>query len=124
MEDPRIRLRWADPEKTVLIYEFERGWRTEEYLAASSQAGAMMSEVQHRVHVINLMNRSSAPASIVAAFPRMIRSAPFSHPNMGAMVMVEMVAYTEFAAQTFGKVFMKLYSAESLEEALTLVKTL
>lgn len=119
-----VTIYWYDDTHRILIYEFDHGWQTEDYLAQSAKATDMMDSADGPVDVINLMHNASAPSSIITAFPRMIRTAPFAHPNMGRMVMVEAEGFTDVAASLFSSIYMKLHMAASLEQAIALLTEL
>jgi hypothetical protein len=55
-----VRVKWGDPEQTVICYEFTGMWKREELFEAYQQARTMELSVKHRVDVM-----ISSPGSVM-----------------------------------------------------------
>jgi hypothetical protein len=83
-----IKIDWHNPEKTIIRYHFQHGWKWEDLESAFKEAGTMLDTVNHKVHVIMDFSESSmfVPQGAFTHARRFFANEP--HANVAKTVLI------------------------------------
>jgi hypothetical protein len=114
-----IKVVWDNDEQTTIRYDFEFGWKWEEFHAAAEEAFAMTRSVEHKVDTItNFKPGVSLPPNAMLHFRRAMVDAP---PNRGMNVIVGGPMFVKTMVSIFSKINRslgeRLMLASSVEDA-------
>lgn len=118
-----VNVQWANPERTIIYFVFERQWSWDDMQDARAEQHAMLAEVPHLVDVIMDFTESSLlPRNPIAHLRGLSTGRP---PNTGIVILVG----ANVLIQTVARMYGRLYSGEHLrfdavptrEQARTLI---
>jgi len=113
-----VRVIWDNEEKNIVRYVFEGKWTLDQLYATMEEEDQMMAAVTHRVDVIvDFQNSGAIPDRLLANFPKIFESSAASRPNVGMTVIIGAAGFAEMLANIFSKVFSRMLTASTLEEA-------
>jgi hypothetical protein len=116
------RVIWDNEEKNIVRYVFEGKWTLDELYAVMKEEDQMMAAVTHRVDVIvDFQDSGAIPDRLLANFPKIFESSSASHPNVGMTVIIGAAGFAEMLANIFSKVFTRMLTAQTLEEARAII---
>jgi hypothetical protein len=117
-----VRVIWDNEEKNIVRYVFEGKWTLDELYAVMKEEDQMMAAVTHRVDVIvDFQDSGAIPDRLLANFPKIFESSSASHPNVGMTVIIGAAGFAEMLANIFSKVFTRMLTAQTLEEARAII---
>jgi hypothetical protein len=117
-----VRAWWHDDAHTIIHYEFADTWTVDEYFDTSVEVQQMMDSVEHIVHAIAVFKAKTIPDDILTRLPEVNRSAPFSHPRLGAGVVVATNPLARSITRIYGMVYKPLPLVRTIEEAEQIIK--
>jgi len=82
----------------------------------------MMDSVEHTVDFILVVNDVGFKADILKDFPRMFKEAPFSHPQMGCLLMVSPDWSTRVIWGVFSGTYKEIQFSDCIEEAEDIIR--
>ncbi len=56
-----VEVRWGNDDHTLIVWEFEKGWRWDDLYTARRVFDELMNSVTHTVHMIFNMNKTMIP---------------------------------------------------------------
>jgi hypothetical protein len=113
---------WDNEEQTTIRYIFEGRWTLDELFAVMEQEDQMMTSVEHMVDIIvDFQNSGTVPDHLIANFPKIFESSSASHPNVGITVIVGAAGFAEMLANIFSRVFTRMVTASTLEQAQAII---
>ncbi len=113
---------WDNEEQTIIRYVFEGRWTLDELFVVMEQEDQMIASVEHMVDIIvDFQNSGTVPDHLIANFPKIFESSSASHPNVGITVIVGAAGFAEMLANIFSKVFTRMVTASTLEQARAII---
>jgi hypothetical protein len=119
-----IQVSWLDESKTVLIAHYAGEWTMSDYFRFVDEREAMIMAQPHLVHIIyDYTDSNSTPKDLLAGAQYANKHMP---RNQGLVVFLKanavIKAFTLMAKRTGLPVTRYVYTAESKEEALSLIE--
>ena len=98
-----VTVRWEDETRRILRYRFDGMWNWDEYYSALIQGRRMMSEVQHRVCILNdMQNTSFVPDSFLIRARAVMETRP---ANAGLGVFISSDRFFQSMHQVFARLY-------------------
>jgi hypothetical protein len=128
VSEPKYRIRWYDPEKTILLCEVMERWSWEETHSVIQKMNDTCSTVQHGVYsIFHFQKNASLLPQGKTAIGDVRKLIETEHPNdqliifIGASTLV--TSLVNIAGQVYGmrNIIARFRFVYSLEEALTAV---
>ncbi len=118
-----VTISWDNPDKTILLYQFENRWTWDELYAALNDAWRLLNEGETPVDIIMDMEHADViPANAIAQFSK-ISSA--LHPRMRTIVIVGgggmAASLLSIFAKVYGKSSQRYHVVVSREKAYALI---
>lgn len=121
-----IQLQWDNPERTIIRYDFDSHWTSEDFFNAIAADDPMIASVDHPVHLIfDMSNSDTVP---VIQLTRLRQIANSVQDNSGMIVLVGANMWINALADIFQKVyatrldnFKGLFHTVTLEDARTII---
>ena len=79
-----IQVTWDNPEKTILRWEFQKGWTLDDFFIATRASTDMVEETDTPFYLLVNGNGYSAPGFPMASFRTAVANA---HPRMKRMII-------------------------------------
>ena len=113
-----ITSRWANPEKTIVYFIYEKPWNADEFLSGVKQVNALLDTVHHPVDMVIHM-RDGLPSLLeVGPFRTVMRN---FHPSIRNTALVGASDFVRRTITTFMRVLGQqnhpFFFAATLEEA-------
>lgn len=115
----KINVVWDNEEKTIVRYDYGKGWTWDDFWVASGTSNQMLASVDHKVDFITSFVDSTPPS--IGAFAQFKRAQDTFPDNGGVVVIVGGGAMVSGLVTTFSKVYKKfsdnLLVAKTVDEA-------
>ena len=115
----KINVTWDNEEKTVVRYDYGKGWTWNDFWAASETSNQMLATVDHTVDFLTSFVDGTPPS--LGAFGQFKRAQDTFPENGGVVIIVGGGALISGLVTTFSKVYRKfsdnLLVAKTVDEA-------
>lgn len=123
-----IQIKWANPEQTAILLEFERGWSWDDLYGAIKRADNLITSVSHTVNlIIDIRQAGGLPRDFMRVASDVFEQGE-ARPNEGMKIVVGAGWLIQGAYNTFQKVYghrlqnRPFIFASSLDEAYTMLE--
>ncbi|MFZ4826413.1 MAG: hypothetical protein ACOYLB_03575 [Phototrophicaceae bacterium] len=119
-----IQVTWDNPEKTILRWEFQKGWTLEEFFIATRESADMVEQTDTPFYLLVNGNGYPAPSLPMASFRSAIAN---THPRMKRMIITSSDLFTKAILELLkeqgskGTESSRLVMVETIEEAYTII---